>query len=147
MKIMTQLLFCAALTLASGPAFAAGKYIAYIGTYTTGPGGSPGSSKGIYALQADGKGQFKNLGSQAEVADPSFLGYVPKFVLAGLLFYLGSDLVYQWLLHSSRRLLPLEYLSLIAIAALIIYSGFIAGVLIVAAEWKPVDQPDGGHRR
>jgi SulP family sulfate permease len=64
------------------------------------------------------------------VADPSFLGYVPKYVLGGLLFYLGSDLVYQWLIHSSRRLLPLEYLSLIAIAALIIYSGFIAGVLI-----------------
>jgi sulfate permease, SulP family len=64
------------------------------------------------------------------VADPSFLGYVPKYVLGGLLIYLGSDLVYQWLLHSSRRLLPLEYLSLIAIAALIIYSGFIAGVLI-----------------
>lgn len=64
------------------------------------------------------------------VADPSFLGYVPKYVLGGLLFYLGSDLVYQWLLQSSRRLLPMEYLSLIAIAALIIYSGFIAGVLI-----------------
>jgi SulP family sulfate permease len=64
------------------------------------------------------------------VADPSFLGYVPKYVLGGLLLYLGSDLVYQWLIHSSRRLLLLEYLSLIAIAALIIYFGFIAGVLI-----------------
>jgi sulfate permease, SulP family len=64
------------------------------------------------------------------VADPSFLGYVPKFMLSGLLFYLGADLVYRWLVHSSRRLLPLEYLSLLAIAALIIYSGFIAGVLI-----------------
>ncbi len=64
------------------------------------------------------------------VVDPSFLGYVPKFVLGGLLFYLGAGLVYQWLIHSSRRLLPLEYLSLLAIAALIIYSGFIAGVLI-----------------
>jgi sulfate permease, SulP family len=64
------------------------------------------------------------------VADPSFLGYVPKFVLGGLLFYLGSDLVYQWLVLSSRRLLPMEYLSLLAIAALIIYWGFIAGVLI-----------------
>jgi SulP family sulfate permease len=64
------------------------------------------------------------------IADPSFLGYVPKYVLAGLLFFLGSDLFYQWLIHSSRRLLPIEYLSLIAIAALIIYSGFIAGVLI-----------------
>src|ERR1700722_14085724 len=49
------------------------------------------------------------------VADPSFLGYVPKYVLGGLLLYLGSDLVYQWLIHSSRRLLLLEYLSLIAI--------------------------------
>jgi sulfate permease, SulP family len=64
------------------------------------------------------------------IADPSFLGYVPKYVLGGLLFYLGSDLVYQWLIHSSRRLLPVEYLSLIAIAALIIYFGFVAGVLI-----------------
>jgi sulfate permease, SulP family len=64
------------------------------------------------------------------IADPSFLGYVPKYVLGGLLFYLGSDLVYQWLIHSSRRLLPIEYLSLIAIAFLIIYWGFIAGVFI-----------------
>ena len=64
------------------------------------------------------------------IADPSFIGYVPKFALGGLLLYLGADLVYQWLIQSSRRLLPLEYLSLLAIAALIIYSGFIAGVLI-----------------
>jgi sulfate permease, SulP family len=62
--------------------------------------------------------------------DPSFLGYVPRFVLGGLLLFLGSDLVYQWLVHSSRRLLPIEYLSLIVIAGLIIYSGFVAGVLI-----------------
>ena len=34
-------------------------------------------------------------------ADPSFLGYVPKYILGGLLFYLGADLVYQWL--SFRR--------------------------------------------
>ena len=64
------------------------------------------------------------------VADPSFLGYVPKYVLGGLLFYLGADLVYQWLIHSSRRLLPHR----ISVAArdrvLIIYSGFVAGVLI-----------------
>jgi sulfate permease, SulP family len=64
------------------------------------------------------------------IADPAFLGYVPKYVLGGLLLYLGSDLVYQWLIHSSRRLLPIEFLSLLAIAALIIYFGFVAGVLI-----------------
>ncbi len=64
------------------------------------------------------------------IADPSFLGYVPRFILGGLLFYLGAELVYQWLVHSSRRLLPVEYLSLLAIAVLIVYFGFIAGVLI-----------------
>src|SRR5208283_3926590 len=64
------------------------------------------------------------------VADPRFLGYVPKYVLAGLLFYLGGGLVYQWMIRSSRQLLRLEYLSLIAIALLIINVGFIAGVLI-----------------
>jgi SulP family sulfate permease len=64
------------------------------------------------------------------IADPAFLGYVPKYILGGLLFYLGADLVYHWLIQSSRRLLPLEYLSLLAIAALIVYSGFVAGVLI-----------------
>ena len=64
------------------------------------------------------------------IADPSFLGYVPKYILGGLLFFLGADLVYQWLIHSSRQLLPIEYLSLIAIALLIINWGFVAGVLI-----------------
>ncbi len=64
------------------------------------------------------------------IADPSFLGYVPKYVLGGLLIFLGSGLVYQWMIQSGRQLLRLEYLSLIAIALLIINWGFIAGVLI-----------------
>ena len=29
-----------------------------------------------------------------------FLGYVPKYVLSGLLFFLGAGLVYQWLIRS-----------------------------------------------
>ena len=64
------------------------------------------------------------------IADPSFLGYVPKYVLGGLLIFLGSGLVYQWMIRSARQLLTLEYLSLIAIALLIINWGFVAGVLI-----------------
>jgi len=64
------------------------------------------------------------------IADPSVLGYVPKYLLSGLLLYLGGDLVWQWLVRSSRRLLLLEYLSLLFIALLIVYAGFIAGVLI-----------------
>src|SRR5262245_17390134 len=63
-------------------------------------------------------------------ADFSFLGYVPKCVLGGLLFCLGADLLYRWLVESARRLAPLEYLSLLAIAFLIIQWGFVAGLLI-----------------
>ncbi len=64
------------------------------------------------------------------VVDPSFLGYVPKFALGGLLFYLGARLVYRWLVRSARQLLLMEYLSLIAIALIVVEWGFIAGVLI-----------------
>jgi SulP family sulfate permease len=64
------------------------------------------------------------------IADPSFLGYVPKYVLGGLLVFLGSGLVYQWMIQSSRQLLRIEYLSLLAISLLIINWGFVAGVLI-----------------
>ena len=47
-----------------------------------------------------------------------------------VLFFLGSGLLYQWLIRSSRQLALPEYLSLISIAFLIVYWGFIAGVLI-----------------
>ncbi len=62
--------------------------------------------------------------------DPSFLAWVPKFVLGGLLLYLGASLMYEWLVDAARRISLLEYLSLLAIALLIVQVGFIAGVLI-----------------
>jgi sulfate permease, SulP family len=64
------------------------------------------------------------------VVNPSFLGYVPKCVLGGLLFYLGGNLLYRWLVDSARRLPLLEYLSLLAIALIIVVWGFVAGLLI-----------------
>ena len=64
------------------------------------------------------------------LVDPSFLAYVPKFVLGGLLLYLGASLMYEWLVDAARRVSPLEYGSLLAIAILIVQVGFIAGVLI-----------------
>lgn len=73
MNMITRLIFCAALTLSCSPVFAAGKYIAYVGTYT-----GPSGSKGIYALEVGDDGHFKNLGLQAEIADPSFLAVDPK---------------------------------------------------------------------
>ena len=62
--------------------------------------------------------------------DPSFLAWIPKFVLGGLLLYLGAALMYEWLVDAARRISLVEYASLLAIALLIVQVGFIAGVLI-----------------
>ncbi|HEX4270974.1 MAG TPA: SulP family inorganic anion transporter, partial [Rhizomicrobium sp.] len=64
------------------------------------------------------------------VVDPAFLGYVPKFALGGLLFYVGERMVVRWLINSARKLLLLEYLSLLVIAVMIINFGFVAGMAI-----------------
>jgi SulP family sulfate permease len=61
---------------------------------------------------------------------PGFLAYIPKCALGGLLLYIGFDLMYRWLIASSRQLLPIEYVSLAAIAIIIINWGFVSGVLI-----------------
>lgn len=92
-------------------------------------------SRSILARTAGATGRLAGLTVAAVsvamlVADPSLLGYVPKYLLGGLLIFLGSALVYQWMIQSSRHLLPIEYASLITIAFLIIYWGFVAGVLI-----------------
>jgi len=70
------------------------------------------------------------IAAAATVVNPSFLGYVPKSVLGGLLLYLGADLLYRWLVESARRLAFLEYLSLLSIAFIIVEWGFVAGLLI-----------------
>lgn len=64
------------------------------------------------------------------VADPALLSYMPKFILGGLLIYLGVDQLNRWIVESRRRLSTLEYLSLLAIIVIIMTWGFIAGVLI-----------------
>jgi SulP family sulfate permease len=61
---------------------------------------------------------------------PSFLAFMPKFVLGGLLLYFGLNLIVRWLIESAARLSLIEYLSLLAIALIIVQWGFIAGVLI-----------------
>jgi SulP family sulfate permease len=64
------------------------------------------------------------------VVDPAFLGYVPKFALGGLLFFTGGRLFARWLIASARQILPLEYASLLVIAAMILGFGFVAGMAI-----------------
>ena len=64
------------------------------------------------------------------IVDPGFLGYVPRFALGGLLFYAGGRLFHRWIVVAARQLPLVEYLSLVAIAVIIVEFGFIAGVLI-----------------
>ncbi|MEH2473413.1 SulP family sulfate permease [Nitrobacteraceae bacterium AZCC 2161] len=64
------------------------------------------------------------------VVDPALLGYMPKFVLGGLLLYLGMEQLHRWIIESRRRLSTLDYLSLLAIIVIIMQWGFVAGVLI-----------------
>lgn len=66
----------------------------------------------------------------ALIADPGFIAYVPKFVLGGILLYLGAIFIYEWLIDTATQISPLEYASLLAIAVIILQFGFLAGVLI-----------------
>jgi SulP family sulfate permease len=63
------------------------------------------------------------------VVDPAFLAFVPKSVLGGLLLFMGLDLLYRWLVQSARRLMLTDYLSLLAIVAIIFFWGFVFGVI------------------
>jgi SulP family sulfate permease len=66
----------------------------------------------------------------AVVGGPLVVGYLPKFVLGGLLLYLGTDQLYRWVIDSWRRLSRIEYLALLAIIVITVKFGFVAGLII-----------------
>jgi SulP family sulfate permease len=63
-------------------------------------------------------------------AAPELLGFMPKFVIGGLLIYLGADQLHRWIVESRKRLTRTEYASLLAIIFIIVQWGFVAGILI-----------------
>jgi SulP family sulfate permease len=92
-------------------------------------------SRTILNFSAGGSGRLAGLTSAAIAASmllfaPDLLGYMPKFVLGGMLLYLGADILHRWIVQSRRRLSLAEYLSLLAIVIIILQWGFIAGILI-----------------
>ncbi len=92
-------------------------------------------SRSVLNFNSGGTGRLSGLTSAAISASmlalaPSLLGYMPKFVLGGLLIYLGADTLHKWIVQSRRRLSFIEYLSLLAIIVIIVQWGFIAGILI-----------------
>src|SRR4051812_39054910 len=102
-----------------------------LGGYT----GCVSVSRSILCFNARGIGRLCGLTAAAiSVAmlaiAPMLLGYMPKFVLGGLLIYLGADQLHKWIVESRRRLSVVEYLSLLAIIVIIVAWGFVPGILI-----------------
>jgi SulP family sulfate permease len=92
-------------------------------------------SRSMLNLNSGGTGRLSGLTVAAISAlmlgaAPMLLGYMPKFVLGGLLIYLGADQLHKWIVESRRRLSVVEYLSLLAIIVIIVQWGFVPGVLI-----------------
>jgi SulP family sulfate permease len=92
-------------------------------------------SRTILNFSGGGRGRLSGLTVSALsllvlAVAPELLGYIPKFVLGGLLLYLGADQLHKWIVESRRRLSKLEYLSLIAIIVIIVTWGFVPGILI-----------------
>src|SRR5580693_7082354 len=102
-----------------------------LGGYT----GCVSVSRSVLNFNSGGTGRLSGLTVAAISAlmlafAPTLLGYMPKFVLGGLLIYLGADGLHKWIVQSRRRLSFIEYLSLLAIIVIIVQWGFIAGILI-----------------
>lgn len=92
-------------------------------------------SRSVLNFGAGGRGRLSGLTVAAMsllmlAVAPELLGFMPKFVLGGLLLYLGADQLHKWIIESRKRLSKLEYLSLIAIIVIIIGWGFVPGILI-----------------
>ena len=64
------------------------------------------------------------------LVNPGFIAYMPKCVLGGLLITIAHDALRRWLVGSARQLARLEYLSVLAIAFIIVRWGFVPGVSI-----------------
>lgn len=92
-------------------------------------------SRSVLNFSSGGRGRLSGLTVAALsllmlAVAPYLLGFIPKFVLGGLLLYLGADQLHKWIIDSRKRLSKLEYLSLIAIIAIIVAWGFVPGILI-----------------
>jgi SulP family sulfate permease len=56
------------------------------------------------------------------------LGYIPKFVLGGILFYNGVSFLTEWVFDSYFRLMREDYLLVVLILAIVAVAGYLQGV-------------------
>jgi sulfate permease, SulP family len=64
------------------------------------------------------------------IAFPALISFLPKPVIAGLLFYLSVSMLVEWAITSRRRLLLYEYTLLLLILSATVLKGFLAGALL-----------------
>ena len=60
---------------------------------------------------------------------PGLIGLVPRYVLGGLLLSAGYGLLVQWMWSSRRRLTTAEWLTVLAVLAVAVNFGLVAGTL------------------
>ena len=58
------------------------------------------------------------------------VAFLPRFVLGGILLYLGLSLMVEWLVRGRQKFAPMEYLIIPVILVVAIYAGFVTGVLV-----------------
>jgi len=64
------------------------------------------------------------------IAFPALISFLPKPVIAGLLFYLSVSMLLEWAITSRRRLPLYEYTLLLLILGTTVLKGFLAGALL-----------------
>jgi len=64
------------------------------------------------------------------VACPQIVGFIPKFILGGLLLYLGLLFLNEWVVKAWSRLPHLDYIAVIGILLVIASAGYIQGVIV-----------------
>ena len=64
------------------------------------------------------------------IAFPALISFLPKPVIAGLLFYLSVSMLVEWAITSRRRLPLYEYTLLLLILSATVLKGFLAGALL-----------------
>jgi SulP family sulfate permease len=63
-------------------------------------------------------------------AGASLLVFFPKFILGGLLFFLGMDFLFDWVIMGWSKLSKIDYLVVILILAVIATTSFLTGVAV-----------------
>ena len=66
----------------------------------------------------------------ALVAGTAFITFLPKFVLGGLLLFLGLSFLYEWVYQTWYKLPKADYLVIILILVIIASVGFLEGVAV-----------------